>query len=61
MNNNKREERQGNTNKEQGENTYIRRRTTTKETAHAIKAIERQENMRNHTQHETREEEEETR
>ena len=62
MKNNKREEQQGKTKKEQGENTYIRIRTTNIKTVHVIQTqSERQENVRNNTQQERREDQEETR
>ena len=57
----KREEQQGKKKKEQEENTYIRIRTTSIKTVHVIKTIERQDNVRNITQQERREEREDTR
>ena len=54
--NNKRGEQQGNNKKDHEDNTYIRRRTTNTKTVHAIQIIERQENVRNTTAQEKREE-----
>ena len=52
MKTNERKEQQGMKKKEQEENTYIRRRRrrTNNNTVRAIKAIERQDNVRNHAQ-----------
>ena len=61
MKNNKREEHQGKKKEGQDENTYIKRRTANKKTVHVIQTMERQENVRNNTQHEKIEEETKTR